>query len=659
MESEDEGWDEDEEQVSDEDDEVSDEHDEVSDEVSDEDEERVQATYCLPWPTWRRASVGPYYAHTVTALAVFPRRPLAGRGWPSDVWRRMAGAAPARYSGGAASSSRAPSSASSAALGAYEHEGADDDDEEEEEDEYADFGDFGELLREGASTSSQQHAQPREAAMAALDRRVHLGEITLSNRAANDVRRGELKQHGEARIQGRDDRATTEQVMDPRTRLVLFKLLSRGAIEEINGCISTGKEANVYHATCAGGPDLAVKVFKTSILVFKDRDKYVSGEHRFSGGYGKGNPRKMVKLWAEKEMRNLKRLHSAGIPCPEPRLLRSHVLLMDFVGKDGWPAPRLKDAQVTEQRARSAYVQCLKILRRMFQLCRLVHGDFSEYNLLMMDGQIFVIDVSQSVEMDHPRALEFLRLDIENTNIFFSKKGLETMSLTQGFSFVVDPSFGCTDDAMDAQLEHIESAMDRAQQPVDTVAQAVFMHSFIPTRLNQVLDIEREDERVAKDQDRQLTHILTGMKLPEGAEAGTDADAGADTDAGAAAVAAAASPLPPRATAPASAAPGSVDVGVKEEADGEDELEDQDEADEDETEEDDDDKSTNSSESDGEGGRRRKKRDEFFTLKNADKDERKAHKKKLKEENREKRKTKTPKHVKKRLSKLAKDKSKK
>jgi len=50
----------------------------------------------------------------------------------------------------------------------------------------------------------------------------------------------------------------------------------------------------------------------------------------------------MVRLWAEKEMRNLTRMHSAGLPVPQPILLRSHVLMMSFIGKDGWPAPKLK-----------------------------------------------------------------------------------------------------------------------------------------------------------------------------------------------------------------------------------------------------------------------------------------------------------------------------
>lgn len=105
--------------------------------------------------------------------------------------------------------------------------------------------------------------------------------------------------------------------------MILYKMLNVGIFDKINGCVSTGKEANVYHAA-SGSVHLAIKVstavhanrakhttlcqvFKTSILVFRDRDRYVSGEHRFRHGYCKSNPRKMVKTWAEKEMRNLKR----------------------------------------------------------------------------------------------------------------------------------------------------------------------------------------------------------------------------------------------------------------------------------------------------------------------------------------------------------------
>lgn len=101
-------------------------------------------------------------------------------------------------------------------------------------------------------------------------------------------------------------------------------------------------QANVYHAL-APAPDsahLALKIYKTSILVFKDRDRYVTGEYRFRRGYSRRNPRKMVRLWAEKEMRNLKRLVAAGIPCPAPVEVRENVLVMGFLGdQEGWYVP--------------------------------------------------------------------------------------------------------------------------------------------------------------------------------------------------------------------------------------------------------------------------------------------------------------------------------
>ena len=136
------------------------------------------------------------------------------------------------------------------------------------------------------------------------------------------------------RIKDKSDRATTELVMDSRTKLILFKLIKKEIIEEVSGCISTGKEANVYHAVDANGKEFAVKIYKTSILVFKDRDRYVAGEHRFRRGYSRHNPRKMVAMWAEKEFRNLTRMKTAGIMVPQPVAIKGHVLVMEFVGKN-------------------------------------------------------------------------------------------------------------------------------------------------------------------------------------------------------------------------------------------------------------------------------------------------------------------------------------
>jgi RIO kinase 1 len=137
-------------------------------------------------------------------------------------------------------------------------------------------------------------------------------------------------------VKDKSDRATNEQVLDPRTRLILFKMLGRGLIERIDGCVSTGKEANVYHALAPEGKHYALKIYKTSILVFKDRDRYVTGEFRFKSGYARSNPRKMVRLWAEKELRNLRRMRTAGLRVPEAIEVRENVLVMDFLQQDEW-----------------------------------------------------------------------------------------------------------------------------------------------------------------------------------------------------------------------------------------------------------------------------------------------------------------------------------
>jgi RIO kinase 1 len=103
-------------------------------------------------------------------------------------------------------------------------------------------------------------------------------------------------------------------------------------------------------------------------------------------------------MWAEKEMRNYRRLELAGVPCPAPLLLREHVLLMQFVGHDGFAAPRLKDAHLSDAHADDAAVQVMLLLRHIYQRARLVHADFSEFNLLWYKQRVVVIDVSQAMK---------------------------------------------------------------------------------------------------------------------------------------------------------------------------------------------------------------------------------------------------------------------
>ncbi|XP_078432899.1 uncharacterized protein LOC144704361 [Wolffia australiana] len=314
---------------------------------------------------------------------------------------------------------------------------------------------------------------------------------------------------GKSRNTEKADRATVEQAIDPRTRMVLFKMLNRGVFHDINGCISTGKEANVYHATRADGQELAIKVYKTSVLVFKDRDRYVQGDYRFRFGYCKHNPRKMVKTWAEKEMRNLLRVKAAGIRCPTPLLLRLHILVMEFIGKSGWAAPRLKDASLSNDKLREAYMEIITMMRTMYQKCKLVHGDLSEYNILYFEGHLYIIDVSQSVDLDHPSALDFLKEDCVHVSDFFKKHGVAVMSVKELFDFVTDLTI--PDESVDDYLEKMQQkVLERgdATIPEDEIAPAIFIQT-----LDHIKKCEEDLVQMSLLQRPDLTYQLTAKGI--------------------------------------------------------------------------------------------------------------------------------------------------
>ncbi|KAF8442832.1 RIO1 family-domain-containing protein [Boletus edulis BED1] len=335
-----------------------------------------------------------------------------------------------------------------------------------------------------------------------------------------------------ANAKDKSDRATSEQVLDPRTRVILFKMIGRGLLQEVNGCISTGKEANVYHALAPDSAHLALKIYKTSILVFKDRDRYVTGEYRFRRGYSRHNPRKMVRLWAEKEMRNLKRLVTAGIYCPEPVEVRENVLVMKFLGDpDGWASPLLKDAKIPESEYPSLYQELVLSMRRMYHRCKLVHADLSEYNILYHDGHLYIIDVSQSVEHDHPHAFDFLRNDIKNVEEFFGRFGVQCLGLRRCFEFVTKDRLGDNgSEEHDGQVvqrwitEAGGSADDREAHEDN-----VFLRSYIPRTLNEVYDPERDIDVLKGGEGEKLIYANT-IGLVESDSESPDSDNTSDDD---------------------------------------------------------------------------------------------------------------------------------
>lgn len=264
-------------------------------------------------------------------------------------------------------------------------------------------------------------------------------DMQLNNKIYNKLKRHsdtENKRH--QKLHEKKEHSTAGQVMDARTRLILYKLVNNGVLDSMSGSISTGKESVVFHAY--GGElngetlpkECAIKVYKTTLNEFKNRGKYVDGDHRFSrDDYKKQNPRKIIRIWGEKETANLNRLKKFGVPCPHVQVLKKHVLVMSFIGKDMQPAPKLKNVKLSTEDMQDAFEQTMKIMKTMHRDCKLVHADLSEFNILWYEEKIWIIDVSQAVEITHPAALEFLFRDCKTMTSFFQSRDVHGVPTTE------------------------------------------------------------------------------------------------------------------------------------------------------------------------------------------------------------------------------------
>jgi len=236
-------------------------------------------------------------------------------------------------------------------------------------------------------------------------------------------RRDKMLNHDRA-----NERATVEEVFDQVTRLVVFSLLNTGVLYEVNGVISSGKEARVYGGKNKENKDLAVKIYLTSSAEFKKGIlKYIEGDPRFKNV--KRDTRSLFTIWAQKEFRNLEEAYQAKVTVPRPIVVKSNVLVMEFIGKNGTSAPSLKEAP--PENPERVYKQLITNLKRLYQKAKIVHGDFSEYNILMWKGKPLLIDMSQSVSIEHPLANFMLTRDLNNLNRFFSKLNVNTIPIEE------------------------------------------------------------------------------------------------------------------------------------------------------------------------------------------------------------------------------------
>jgi len=229
------------------------------------------------------------------------------------------------------------------------------------------------------------------------------------------------------------ERATLEEVFDQSTLMVIYDFLNKGVLDEIHGVVSAGKEARVYWSKNKEGKELAVKIYLTSSAEFlKGMRKYIEGDQRFKGV--KRGTRSLIFTWAQKEFRNLQQASRAKVRVPKPIEVEKNVLVMEFIGKNGVSAPSLRAQPVNDPE--KVYARLLVSLERLYRKAEIVHGDLSEYNIMMWKGKPVIFDMSQAVPTSHPMAGFLLRRDLANLNRFFSRLGVKVLPVEEAFKQV-------------------------------------------------------------------------------------------------------------------------------------------------------------------------------------------------------------------------------
>jgi RIO kinase 1 len=217
-----------------------------------------------------------------------------------------------------------------------------------------------------------------------------------------------------------------EEVFDRSTLMTIYNFLNKGTIDQIFGAVKAGKESKLYWGKDKEGTPLAIKIFLTVSAEFKRGGMvpYIEGDPRFA--HIKRDTRSLVYAWTQKEFKNLQQATHAGVRVPKPIDVSHNVLIMEFIGEDGGSAPLLREIEL--KNPQRIYDQVLTHVKRLYQKAKLVHGDLSEYNIMIWKNKPVLFDVSQAVLLEHPMAGQLLNRDIENLNRYFKRLGVEVPS---------------------------------------------------------------------------------------------------------------------------------------------------------------------------------------------------------------------------------------
>ncbi|MGM0769066.1 MAG: PA4780 family RIO1-like protein kinase [Pseudomonadota bacterium] len=220
----------------------------------------------------------------------------------------------------------------------------------------------------------------------------------------------------------------------------LQPLVDDGMVDEVLYQLMSGKEAQVYVVRC-GDTLRCAKVFKEAQKrSFKQAVEYQEGRKvrnsrraRAMGKKTRYGQKEQEDAWLNAEVDALYRLAAAGVRVPEPLGFVDGVLLMELVAdEDGKAAPRLDDVTLSPEQARDYHARVIAEVVRMLS-AGLIHGDLSEFNVLVdLNGPV-IIDLPQAVNAaGNNNAERMLQRDVDNMRRYFGRFAPELLKTDYG-----------------------------------------------------------------------------------------------------------------------------------------------------------------------------------------------------------------------------------
>jgi len=227
--------------------------------------------------------------------------------------------------------------------------------------------------------------------------------------------------------------ATLEEVFDYSTVMTAYKIIRKGILDRFNGAISSGKESRVYLAFTKNDEPLAVKIYLTSSAEFKRGMRMYLDDELYKI-YSK-NFRLAVFEWCRREFNHLNIAYKAGVNVPKPIHFMNNILVMEFLGENGTPAPLIYT--INEADFEYLYKRTIEFIEKLYK-AGIVHADLSEFNIVYFKKEPYFLDFGQSVKKNHPNALNFLLRDIKNVNKFFRNRKVEVIEDYEIFEKIIN-----------------------------------------------------------------------------------------------------------------------------------------------------------------------------------------------------------------------------